>query len=63
MRRPDIALLWQWIVDVWGAILADMVHKSFKKCAISNSLDGSKDYYVFESGDGASDGRSESSDD
>lgn len=36
-RRPDIALLCQWIVDAWGMIPADMVRKSFKKCAISNS--------------------------
>lgn len=63
VRRPDIALLCQWIVDAWGMIPADMVRKSFKKCAISNSLDGTEDDYVFESGDEASDGSSESGDD
>lgn len=63
VRRPDIPLLCQWIVDAWKAIPADLVRKSFKKCAISNSLDGSEDDYVFESGDEASDGSSESGDD
>lgn len=37
VRRPEIALLCQWIVDAMGAILAEMVRKSFKKCTISNS--------------------------
>lgn len=60
VRRPDIALLCQWIVDAWGAIPADMVRKSFKKCAISNCLDGTEDDCVFESGDEASDGSSDS---
>lgn len=32
-----------------GAIPADMVHKSFKKCTISNSLDGIEADYSFES--------------
>lgn len=43
VQRPDIALLSQWIIDAWSTILADMVHKSFRKCATSNSLDGPED--------------------
>ncbi|KAH8029960.1 hypothetical protein HPB51_006166 [Rhipicephalus microplus] len=60
VRRPDIVLLCQWIVDVVGAIPVDMVRKGFKKCAISNCLYGTEDYCVFERGDGASDGSSDS---
>lgn len=48
---------------VVGVIPANRVHNSHKKCAIHNSLDGSKKHYVFESSDEASDGCSERSND
>lgn len=35
-------------------LLADMVRKSFRKCAISNTQDGSGDHNIFESSDKAS---------
>lgn len=54
IRKPDIALLCQWIVDAWKMIPDDMVRKSFKKCCISNRLDGTEDDAVWDNDDDAS---------
>ena len=32
----------------WKAILASIIVRSFKKCCISNALDGSEDYILWE---------------
>ncbi|XP_037509116.1 chromodomain-helicase-DNA-binding protein 1-like [Rhipicephalus sanguineus] len=63
VRRPDIALFCKWIVEAWKAIPGEMVRKSFKKCCITNNMDGTEDDLVHNSEDcGSSDSSSESSD-
>lgn len=55
------AVLCSWIADAWASIPEELVSRSFKKCGISNALDGSEDDFLWEdisdkatSGDSAS---------
>lgn len=43
LRRPSIPLVCEWVVKAWQDIPTDMVIRSFKKCGISNNMDGSED--------------------
>ena len=47
LKRPKLATVRQWIVDSWNQIPSDMVIRSFLKCGISNSIDGSEDDELF----------------
>ncbi|CAG8655202.1 971_t:CDS:1, partial [Gigaspora rosea] len=40
-------LVCQWILEVWINIPAEMIIRSFKKCGISNELDGNEDELVY----------------
>ena len=41
--RPGLKTVCQWVIDAWNNIPTDMVVKSFLKCGISNSMDGTED--------------------
>lgn len=43
MRAPTLETLCEWIVQAWGTIRLETVVYSFKKCSISNALDGTED--------------------
>lgn len=47
LKKPEITLIAQWVKDAWNAIPSEMIRKSFKKCCISNELDGSEDDAIF----------------
>ena len=38
----------QWVLAAWKAIPESIIIRSFKKCCISNALDGSEDDIVWE---------------
>ena len=42
LKRPKLTTVCQWIVDFCNEIPSDMVIRSFLKCGISNSIDGSE---------------------
>ncbi|CAG8787118.1 11250_t:CDS:1, partial [Gigaspora rosea] len=42
LKRPLYSLVCQWILEVWNNIPAEMIIRSFKKCGISNELDGNE---------------------
>lgn len=42
-HAPSKKLLLSWIKQSWDAITPDVIRKSFKKCGITNALDGSED--------------------
>ena len=42
-KRPSLSLVTTWVKTAWDALNPQMVAKSFKKCAISNALDGTED--------------------
>lgn len=48
MKRPGISKVCQWIKTLWDAVKEDIVMKSFKKCGISNALDGKEDDLISE---------------
>ena len=43
LKRPDLGTVCSWVVKAWDKIPADMVIRSFLKCGISNSMDGTQD--------------------
>ncbi|KAK2549399.1 hypothetical protein P5673_030228 [Acropora cervicornis] len=48
-KKPSEELMCQWISEAWLEIPPEMVARSFLKCGITNSLDGSEDDLVFDS--------------
>lgn len=42
-RAPSKIVMLKWIKQAWDAISPDIIRKSFKKCGISNAIDGSED--------------------
>ncbi|KAJ1108820.1 hypothetical protein NDU88_006190 [Pleurodeles waltl] len=47
MRAPQLDVLCKFVIKAWNDIDAETVIKSFKKCGISNSLDGMEDDYLW----------------
>ena len=37
-----------WVLDAWRSLPAEMVAQSFKKCGISNAMDGTEDEILWE---------------
>ena len=48
-KKPSEELMCQWISEAWREIPREMVARSFLKCGITNSLDGTEDDLVFDS--------------
>ena len=43
MRKPELQDVCQWIADAWQELDPSIIIKAFKKCCISNKMDGTKD--------------------
>ena len=43
MKRVEIDVICSWIKCAWDDIPEEMIIKSFKKCGITNALDGTED--------------------
>ena len=43
MRKVDMPTICRWIIDAWKELPIKTVVKGFKKCSISNMLDGTED--------------------
>jgi len=50
-KAAPIAILLKWIKEAWGVVTPDIIRKSFRKCGISNDLDGSEDHLFAEASD------------
>ena len=48
LKRARISDVCGWVKRSWEAISDQIIFNSFKKCAISNMLDGSEDDMVYE---------------
>ena len=48
LKKPSITLWCEWIVKAWNEIDTAIINKAFKKCSISNALDGSEDSMINE---------------
>ncbi len=47
-KAPTRILLAKWVKEAWDDIPEEIVRKAFKKCGISNALDGSEDHLLEE---------------
>ena len=48
LKRPSLSTVCEWVVKSWSEIPAEIVAKSFLKCGISNSMDGTDNDFLFE---------------
>ena len=48
LRAASLVTVCQWVKELWQELSKEMVECSFKKCGISNALDGTKDDLVWE---------------
>ena len=48
LQKPAVHLLCTWILQAWDAISQESIVHGFKKCCISNALDGSEDDILWE---------------
>ena len=48
VRAASLLNVYAWVLDAWRGLSADMVARSFKKCGISNSVDGTEDEILWE---------------
>ncbi|CAG8619627.1 11841_t:CDS:2 [Diversispora eburnea] len=49
IKKLGYNVICNWILEAWDSIPKEMVIKSFKKCGISNSMDGMEDHMIYES--------------
>ena len=48
IRAASLVTVCQWVKESWQELSKEMVERSFKKCGISNALDGTEDDLVWE---------------
>lgn len=48
IKRPSAAKIAEWVSAAWYSLPHDMVVRAFKKCSISNELDGTEDDCIWE---------------
>ena len=48
LRAASLVTVCQWVKESWQELSKEMVGRSFKKCGISNALDGTEDDLVWE---------------
>ena len=51
MEKPDLQLIWKWILESWEAISHATIVRSFFRCCISSSLDGTEDDILWQDDD------------
>ena len=47
-KKPSITQWCHWVLQAWADIDSAIIIKSFKKCSISNALDGTEDNTLYE---------------
>ena len=48
MRAPPLPTQAQWVKESWDDVKVPTIVKSFKKCCISNAMDGTEDDMLWE---------------
>lgn len=48
MRAPPLEMFCSFVIKAWDKVKTESIIKSFKKCSISNALDGSEDDTLWE---------------
>ena len=55
IRKVELDQICQWIVEAWEDIPSELIKKSFRKCCITNALDGTEDDEMWDEDDDDSD--------
>ena len=55
VRKPTVGGVCSWVIKAWNGVKPKVIIKSFKKCGISNAMDGTEDDAVFELNDSSDD--------
>lgn len=55
IKKLSVSLMCEWILSSWHTISPDSIIKGFKKCCVSNALDGSEDDVLWAESDEQSD--------
>jgi len=50
-RKADLNIICKWIIESWNDIPSELISKSFRKCCITNALDGTEDNDVWQEDD------------
>lgn len=48
IQKPSAYLLCEWILQAWADVSSESIINGFKKCCISNLMDGSEDDLMWE---------------
>ena len=48
IRKVKLDEICRWISDTWDDVLTEMIPKLFRKCCITNALDGTEDEEIWE---------------
>ena len=59
VKWPSISNVCEWVKNSWQRVKSETIVKSFKKCGISNALDGSEDDILYEESDASSENNRE----
>ena len=59
VRRPSICNVCEWVKNSWQPVKSEINVTSFKKCGISNALDGIEDDILYEESDASSENNHE----
>ena len=63
IKKPEVRALCEWILQAWNEVSSESIINGFKKCCVSNAMDGSEDDVLWEEGQPAGqDDRSDESD-
>lgn len=62
LRRPPLATVCTWVSHAWHLLPDEKVLRAFKKCCISNALDGTEDDVLWETASQKQSSSHESSD-
>ena len=53
--KPTLGEVCSWVIKAWNGVKPEVIIKSFKKCGISNAMDGTEDNAIFEQSDSSDD--------
>ena len=62
VRAASLSTVSSWVLEAWLGLPEEMVARSFKKCGISNSIDGTEDDILWEEETAVPDEESEEED-
>ena len=51
IKKVSLFKVAQWIFTVWEQVESNVIERSFKKCCITNAMDGSEDNLLWEESD------------